>query len=136
MTGVQTCALPIFDDIDRNGNIARLGFSWDFWRDIGLTVFNGFYYIDAGKDDYAFGLNFNLNEEIYNGLDLQFAFAYAYYKKITNQKGNAFSYIMGFEYLLVRNLVLRADLELNTNPDFNKDARVDLGLSYYFSGTK
>jgi hypothetical protein len=126
----------ILDDIDRDGNIARLGFSWDFWRDIGLTAFNGFYYIDAGDDDHAFGLNFNLNEQIYNGLDLQFAFAYAYYKKITNQSGNAFSYIMGFEYLLVKNLTFKADLELNTNPDFNKDARVDLGLSYYFSGTK
>ncbi len=126
----------ILDDIDRNGNIARLGFSWDFWRDIGLTAFNGFYYIDAGDKDHAFGLNFNLNEQIYNGLDLQFAFAYANYKKITNQKGNAFSYIMGFEYLLIKNLVLRADVELNTNPDFNQDARVDLGLSYNFSVTK
>jgi len=126
----------VLDDIDRNGNIARLGFSWDFWRDIGLTAFNGFYFIDGRDDDYAFGLNFNLNEQIYNGLDLQFAFAYAYYNKITNQEGNAFSYIMGFEYLLVKNLTLKADVELNTNPDFNKDARVDLGLSYYFSGTK
>jgi hypothetical protein len=126
----------VLDDIDRNGNIARLGFSWDYWRDIGLTAFNGFYFIDGKDDDYAFGLNFNLNEQIYNGLDLQFAFAYAYYKKITNQEGNAFSYIMGFEYLLVKNLILKADVELNTNPDFNKDARVDLGLSYYFSGTK
>jgi hypothetical protein len=126
----------VLDDIDSNGNIARLGFSWDFWRDIGLTAFNGFYFIDGRDDDYAFGLNFNLNEQIYNGLDLQFAFAYAYYNKITNQEGNAFSYIMGFEYLLVKNLTLKADVELNTNPDFNKDARVDLGLSYYFSGTK
>ena len=126
----------VLDDIDRNGNIARLGFSWDFWRDIGLTAFNGFYFIDGRDDDYAFGLNFNLNQQIYNGLDLQFAFAYAYYNKITNQEGNAFSYIMGFEYLLVKNLTLKADVELNTNPDFNKDARVDLGLSYYFSGTK
>jgi hypothetical protein len=126
----------VLDDIETNGNIARLGFSWDFWRDIGLTAFNGFYFIDGRKDDYAFGLNFNLNEEIYKGLDLQFAFAYAYYNKITNQEGNAFSYIMGFEYLLIKDLILKADVELNTNPDFEKDARVDLGISYYFSGTK
>jgi hypothetical protein len=126
----------VLDDIDTNGNIARLGFSWDFWRDIGLTGYNGFYFIDGRSDDRAFGLNFNLSEEIYNGLDLQFAFAYANYKKITNQEGNAFSYIMGFEYLLIKNLVLKADVELNTNPDFNQDARVDLGISYNFSVTK
>ncbi len=126
----------VLDDIDRNGNIARLAFSWDFWHDVGLTAYNGFYFIDGRDDDRAFGLNFNLNEEIYNGLNLQFAFAYANYKKITNQEGNAFSYIMGFEYLLIKDLILKADVELNTNPDFNQDARVDLGLSYYFSGTK
>jgi hypothetical protein len=126
----------VLDDIDTNGNIARLGFSWDFWRDIGLTAYNGFYFIDGRKNDHAFGLNFNLSEQIYDGLDLQFAFAYANYEKITNQSGNAFSYIMGFEYLLIKNLVFKADLELNTNPDFNQDARVDLGLSYNFSVTK
>ena len=147
VTFIPTCFLEVkasyayshynvLDDIDTNGNIARLGFSWDFWRDIGLTAYNGFYFIDGRSDDNAFGLNFNLNEQIYDGLDLQFAFAYANYEKITNQSGNALSYIMGFEYLIIKNLVLRADVELNTNPDFNHDTRVDLGLSYNFAVTK
>ncbi len=119
-----------------NGNIAKLGFAWDFWRGIGLRAFNGVYFIDGSSDDYAFGLNLDVTEEIYRGLELEFSFAYAYYDKITNQEGNAFSYIMGIEYLLIRDLVVRTGVEFNTNPDFEKDVRVDLGISYSFSGIK
>ncbi|MDA2919935.1 hypothetical protein MYX76_10650 [Desulfobacterota bacterium AH_259_B03_O07] len=126
----------VIEDEKTSGNIVKVGFSWDFWSEIGLRAFNGFYFIDGRKDDYAFGLNFDITEEIYRGLELQFAFAYAYYDKITNQKGNAFSYIFGMEYLLVKDLVLRTDVEINTNPDFERDVRVDLGLSYYFSGIR
>jgi hypothetical protein len=120
--------------LSRNGNIAKLGFMFDFWKDIGLRAFQGFYYIDgSGSTDYAIGVNTSLYEEIRNGWQLEFAFAYAYYNKITNQSGNAFSYILGNEYVLKKDLVLRTDIEFNTNPDFNKDVRVDLGLSYFFS---
>jgi len=116
------------------GNIAKLGFSWDFWKEYALKAFNGFYFIE-GRDsnDYAFGLNMDISKEIYSGWQMQFAFAYAYYDKITNQDGNAFSYIIGSEYMLLRNLVLKTDLEINTNPDFNDDVRVTLGLNYYFA---
>lgn len=117
-----------------NGNIARAGFNFDFWQQIGLRAFQGFYFIEgAGDNDYAVGMNTSLYENITNEWQLEFAFAYAYYDKITNQDGNAFSYIIGSEYLIFRNLVMRTGLEFNTNPDFSKDIRVDLGLSYYFS---
>jgi hypothetical protein len=33
----------------------------------------------------------------------------------------------------MRNLALRTDLEINTNPDFDDDVRITLGLSYYFA---
>jgi hypothetical protein len=121
-------------DQSRNGNIAKLGFNFNFWQQIGLRAFQGFYYIDgSGSSDYAIGLNSSLYEEIRNGWQIEFAFAYAYYNKITNQSGNAFSYILGNEYVLKKDLVMRTAVEFNTNPDFNKDFRVDLGLSYYFS---
>jgi len=117
-----------------NGNIARLGFDVDFWQQIGLRAFQGFYYIEGGGDnDYAIGTNTSVYEQVTSDFELQFAFAYAYYDKITNQSGNAFSYIVGGEYVLIRNLVMRTAVEFNTNPDFGKDVRVDLGLSYYFS---
>lgn len=118
-----------------NGNIARVGFNFDFWQQIGLRAFQGFYFIEGSGDDndYAVGMNTSLYENITNEWQLEFAFAYAYYDKITNQDGNAFSYIIGSEYLIFRNLVMRTGLEFNTNPDFSKDIRVDLGLSYYFS---
>ena len=122
------------EDESTNGNIAKLGFMFNFWKEIGLRAFQGFYYIDgSGNTDYAVGVNTSLYEEIRNGWQLEFAFAYAYYNKITNQSGNAFSYILGNEYVLMKDLVLRTDVEFNTNPDFKKDIRVDLGLSYFFS---
>ncbi len=122
------------EDESTNGNIAKLGFMFDFWKDIGLRAFQGFYYIDGGgKTDYAVGLNTSLYEQVMSGWQLQFAFAYAYYDKITNQSGNAFSYIIGSDYVLMKDLVLRTALEFNTNPDFHRDIRVDLGLSYFFS---
>ena len=122
------------DDESTNGNIAKVGFNFDFWKEIRLRAFQGFYYIDGGGDtDYAVGLNTGLYEQVMTDWQLQFAFAYAYYNKITNQSGNAFSYILGSDYLLMKDLVLRTALEFNTNPDFQKDFRVDLGLSYFFS---
>ena len=122
------------EDESTNGNIAKLGFNFNFWKEIGLRAFQGFYYIDAGGDtDYAIGLNTSLYQEVMTGWELQFAFAYAYYDKITNQSGNAFSYILGSDYVILKDLVLRTAVEFNTNPDFHRDIRVDLGLSYYFS---
>ncbi len=122
------------EDESTNGNIAKLGFMFDFWKNIGLRAFQGFYYIDGGGEtDYAVGLNSSLYEQVMSGWQLQFAFAYAYYNKITNQSGNAFSYIIGSDYVLMKDLVLRTALEFNTNPDFHRDIRVDLGLSYFFS---
>lgn len=122
------------EDESTNGNIAKLGFMFDFWKQIGLRAFQGFYYIDGGgSTDYAVGLNTSLYEQVMSGWQLQFAFAYAYYDKITNQSGNAFSYILGSDYVLMKDLVLRTALEFNTNPDFHRDIRVDLGLSYFFS---
>jgi hypothetical protein len=123
----------VLDDETTYGNIAHLGFSWDFWIDHGVRAFNGFYYIDGRDDDYAFGMNVDMTKEVYRGWEMEFAFAYAYYDKITNQDGSAFSYIIGSEYLIMRNLALRTDLEINTNPDFDDDVRVTLGLSYYFA---
>lgn len=115
-----------------NGSIIKIGFTWDFWQRLGLRAFNGFYLIDGRERDRALGLNFGVSEEILRGLELQFSFAYANFKSIANKDGNAFSYIMGSQYLLIRNLVLRAEVELNTNPDFEKDVRTNLGVSYYF----
>lgn len=123
----------VIEDETTYGNIAQLGFSWDFWTLYGLRAFNGFYFIDGGDDDYAFGMNVDVTKEICRGWELEAAFAYAYYDKITNQDGHAFSYILGSEYLLLRNLALRTDLEINTNPDFDDDVRFTVGLSYYFA---
>ncbi len=124
----------VIKDNSTNGNIAKLGFDFDFWQQIGLRAFQGFYFIEGADDnDYAIGTNTSLFQNITNEWQVEFAFAYSYYDKITNQSGNAFSYIIGNEYLLFRNLVLRTGLEFNTNPDYSKDIRVDLGLSYYFS---
>lgn len=124
----------VTDDESTYGNIAKLGFTWDFYKEYALKAFNGFYFIE-GRDsnDYAFGLNMDVAKEIYSGWQMRLAFAYAYYDKITNQDGNAFSYIIGSEYLLRRDLVLKTDLEINTNPDFNDDVRATIGLSYYFA---
>ena len=124
----------VIEDDSTNGNIVKMGLNFDFWRQIGLRAFQGFYYIEgAGDNDYAVGMNTSIYEQLTSNWQLEFAFAYAYYDKITNQDGNAFSYIVGSEYVLFRNLVMRTAIEFNTNPDFEKDVRVDLGLSYYFS---
>ena len=123
----------VIDDVTTYGNIAKVGLSWDFWIDHGVRAFNGFYYIDGRDDDFTFGMNLDISKEIYRGWEMEFAFAYAYYDKLTNQDGNAFSYIIGSEYLIMRNLALRTDLEINTNPDFDDDVRITLGLSYYFA---
>jgi hypothetical protein len=122
----------VLEGTSTNGYIAKLGFSWDFWREIGLRAFQGFYFIDGREDDRAIGLNFGISEEILRGLDLQFSFAYANFETITNKDGNAFSYIMGTQYLLTRDLALKAEVEINTNPDFAKDIRTNIGVSYYF----
>ena len=123
----------VTDNESTNGNIAKLGFSWDFWKEHALRAFNGFYYIEGRNSDYAFGMNIDVTREICSGWQAEFAFAYAYYDKITNQDGNAFSYIIGSEYMLMRNLVLRTDLEINTNPDFDNDVRATIGLNYNFA---
>jgi hypothetical protein len=123
----------VFDDESSNGNIARLGFSLDFWRQIGLKAFQGLYFMNGRPDNWALGLNFGVSEEIYRGLDLQFSFAYARFQNISNIEGNAFSYIMGAEYLPIRDLVLKAEVEINTNPILEDDVRVNLGVSYHFS---
>jgi hypothetical protein len=39
---------------------------------------------------------------------------------------------MGTQYLLTRDLALKAEVEINTNPDFAKDIRTNIGVSYYF----
>ena len=122
----------VLEGTSSNGYIAKLGFSWDFWREIGLRAFQGIYFIDGRRNDRAIGLNFGISEEILRGLDVQFSFAYANFETITNKDGNAFSYIMGTQYLLTRDLALKAEVEINTNPDFDKDIRTNIGVSYYF----
>ena len=89
--------------------------------------------MNGRPDNWAFGLNFGASEEIYKGLDLQFSFAYAHFETISNISGDAFSYIMGTEYLLIKDLAFKAEVEINTNPIFEDDVRVNLGLNYYFS---
>ncbi len=115
-----------------NGNIVKLGLSWNFWREIGLKSFQGFYFINGRQNDRAIGADFGVSEEILKGLDLQFSFAYANTQTITNLNGNSFSYIMGVQYLLIRNLVVNASLEINSNPQFNSDVRPNIGVSYHF----
>ena len=120
-----------FDDESRNGNIVNFGFSWDFRQEIGLSTSQGIYFIDS-RDDTAVGVRLNVFEEIIKGFELQFSFAYAHFETVTNKEGNAQSYIFGGEYLLVRNLALKAGVEINSNPDFDSDVRTNLGLNYYF----
>lgn len=122
----------VSDGVSTNGSIVKLNFNWDFWQSLGLKAYQGFYFIDGREDDRAIGLNLNVSEEIIRGLVLQFTFAYAHFEKLTGKDGNAFSYIIGAEYLLIRNLALRAELEVNSNPDFDDDIRTNLGVSYYF----
>lgn len=115
-----------------NGSILRVGFSWDLWQEMGLKAFQGFYFIDGRADDRAVGLNLGLSQEILRGWDMQLNFAYAHVRTVTNQDGNAFSYIVGTNYLVLRDVALKAELEINTNPDFKRDVRTNLGVSYYF----
>ncbi|MCH8028975.1 MAG: hypothetical protein IH874_03465 [Candidatus Dadabacteria bacterium] len=122
----------VLEGVSTSGHIFKLGLSWDFWTEIGLKTFQGFYFVDGREDDRAIGFNFGVSEEILRGLDLQFSFAYANFETVTNKDGDAFSYIMGVQYLVIRGLVVRAEVEINTNPDFEKDVRTNLGVSYYF----
>lgn len=122
----------VLNGTSTNGNIVKVGLSWDFWRQIGFKTFQGFYLIDGRQNDRAVGLNFGVSEEVLRGLDLQFSFAYAHFDSITNKSGNGFSYIMGTQYLVIRNLLLKAELEINSNPDFKRDVRPNLAVSYYF----
>lgn len=116
-----------------NGNIWKLGFTWDFWRRLGLRGFNGLYLIEGRGRDQAIGANCGLSEEILRGLDVHVEFAYANFQSISSKDGNAYSYIAGTQYMVARNLAVRAEVELNTNPDFRRDVRGNFGISYYFS---
>lgn len=121
------------DDHTTYGHIVKLGLNWDVWRRVGLRAFNGFYYIDGGGADRAVGVNAGVSEEILRGLELHAVFAFAEFDTITGKSGDAYSYIFGTQYLLVRNLSLLAEMEFNTNPDFAVDLRGNFGLTYAFS---
>lgn len=133
----------VLDGNSTNGSIVKVGLSWDFWREIGLKTSQGFYYIyggnnngavgiDVGDKNRAVGVDFGVSEEILKGLDLQFSFAYANTQTITNLNGNSYSYLMGVQYLLIRNLVVNAALQINSNAQFNSDVRPNIGVSYHF----
>ena len=63
------------EDTSTNGNIAKLGFMFDFWKNMGLRAFQGFYYIDGGEQtDYAVGVNTSLYEQIRSGWQLAVRF--------------------------------------------------------------
>jgi len=124
----------VFEDVSSNGNTARLNVLWNLRPQLGLRSYQSIYYIEGREDDRAFGGDFSIYQEIYRGLDVHFTFAYANFKSISNQNGDAYSYISGFQYFLSRNLILRTELEANSNPDFNHDIRVNLGISYNFAG--
>jgi hypothetical protein len=115
------------------GHIVKLGMNWDVWQRIGLRAFNGFYFIDGGGRDRAIGVNAGVSEEILRGLELHAVFAFADFDTITGKSGNAYSYIFGTQYLLIRNLSLLAEMEFNTNPDFEVDLRGNFGITYAFS---
>ncbi|MEO6025952.1 MAG: hypothetical protein ABIR79_03690 [Candidatus Binatia bacterium] len=115
------------------GHIAKLGMSWNFWRQLGLRAFNGVYYIDGGGNDRAIGVNCGVSEEILRGLEIHAVFAFANFDSITGKHGDAFSYIFGTQYLVIRNVSLLAEMEYNTNPDFETDVRGNFGLTYTFS---
>jgi len=121
------------DDHTTYGHIVKLGLNWDVWRRVGLRAFNGFYYIDGGGADRALGVNAGLSEEILRGVELHAVFAFAEFDTITGKSGDAYSYIFGTQYQLVRNLSLLAEMEFNTNPDFEVDLRGNFGVTYAFS---
>jgi len=114
------------------GHLTRLGFSWDFWRRVGLKAFQGLYYLKGRGKDEAVGVNFSVSEEILRGLNLHYSFAFVHVETLTNKIGDAFSHAFGLQYLLIRNLLLKAEVELNDNPDFQTDTRVNLVASYDF----
>lgn len=115
------------------GHIVKAGMRWDFWQRLGLRAFNGFYFIDGGGDDRAVGVNCGVSEEILRGLELHAVFAFARFDSRTGKHGNAYSYIFGTQYMLVRNVSLLAEMEYNTNPDFEVDVRGNFGVTYAFS---
>jgi hypothetical protein len=119
--------------VSSHGNIWKLGFNWDFWRRLGLRAFNGMYLIEGRGRDQAIGVNCGVSEEILRGLEAHLEFAYANFDSISSKDGDAYSYIGGVQYIVVRNLAVRAEVELNTNPDFRRDVRGNFGVSWYFS---
>ncbi len=114
------------------GNIWKLGFAWNFWRDIGLRAFNGVYLIDGGGRDRAVGVNCGVSQEILRGLAVHAVFAFASFDSISRKDGDAYSYIAGTQYMVVRNVSLLAEVEFNTNPDFESDVRGNFGITYSF----
>ena len=121
------------DDESSNGHIWKLGLVWDFWRRMGLRAFNGLYLIEGRGRDQVIGLNAGLSQDVAPGLQLHALFAYANFHSITNQGGNAYSYIAGAQYLVARHVSLLAEIEVNRNPDFEDDIRGNFGVSYWFS---
>jgi hypothetical protein len=121
------------EDDSTHGNIWKLGFTWNFWRQIGLRAFNGVYLIEGGGQDRAIGVNCGVSEEILRGLEVHAVFAFASFDSISGKEGNAYSYIVGTQYMLVRNVSLLAEMEYNTNPDFETDVRGNFGITYSFS---
>jgi hypothetical protein len=115
------------------GNIWKLGMTWNFWRQLGLRAFNGVYLIDGGGRDRAVGVNCGASEEILRGLEIHTIFAFANFDSISGKGGNAYSYIAGTQYMLIRNVSLLAEVEYNTNPDFETDVRGNFGITYSFS---
>jgi hypothetical protein len=121
------------EDDSTNGTIWTLGFTWNFWRQIGLRAFNGFYLIEGGGRDRAIGVNCGVSEEILRGLEVHAVFAFATFDSISGKEGNAYSYIVGTQYMVIRNVSLLAEMEYNTNPDFETDVRGNFGITYSFS---
>jgi hypothetical protein len=122
----------ILEDEWSHGHEARLGLTWDFWRQIGLKAFQGLYYLDGRGKDRAVGVNFSVSEELLRGLNLHYSFASVRFVTITGQDGNAYSHALGIQYLFMRNVLLKAEVEINDNPDFDKDMRGNIIVSYDF----
>jgi hypothetical protein len=125
-----------YDKLDghrSNGNIWKAGLTWNLWQRLGLKAFNGLYLIEGKGRDRAVGINCGVSEEVLRGLELHAIFAFANFDSLTGQDGNAYSYIVGTQYLVARSVSLLAEVELNTNPDFEHDVRGNFGVSYYFS---
>jgi hypothetical protein len=120
-------------DHSTHGNIGKLGFTWDFWRRIGLRAFNGVFVIEGGGRDRAVGVNCGLSEELVPGVEVHGIFAFADVDSITGKSGSAYSYIFGTQYLVVRNVSLLAEMEYNTNPDSKTDVRGNFGITYSFN---